>query len=159
MFSLAIHDAVQELHNLSANGHKLDMTAFYLDDGMIAGDVRVVAEALRILERRCATLGLKLNHGKNELVLPNDTADVNLHEYFPRDLLVDRETGLSRVFTNGCFEILGASIGDGAFCNAYTFEKVQKASSLLEKISQLDDPQVASRLLRNCAGSARSLTI
>ena len=42
----------------------LDMTTFYLDDGMIAGDIKVVAEALRVLETRCAALGLKLNHAK-----------------------------------------------------------------------------------------------
>ena len=59
LLSLAVHDTVQGLHNLSINGHKFDMTAFYLDDGVIAGDVRVVAEALRTLEQRCATLGLK----------------------------------------------------------------------------------------------------
>ena len=75
-----------------------------------------------------------------------------MFEFFPRDLLVDRETGQSRVLTNGCFEILGASIGDEAFCNAYTQDKTRTASSLLDKISQLDDPHVSTRLLRNCAG-------
>ena len=128
------------------------MTAFYLDDGRIAGDVKVVAKALELLESRCAAISLTLNHGKSELVLPNSSTDANLSELFPRDLLVDQETGESRILTNGCFEILGACFGDKAFCNSYTSDKVQKASRLLDKIAELDDPQVATRLLRNCAG-------
>ena len=70
MFSLAITDTVLEISNLSVEGTKLDMTTFYLDDGMIAGHVNVMAEVLHILESRCTALGLQLNHGKNELVLP-----------------------------------------------------------------------------------------
>ena len=93
LFSLAIHSTIQELNNLIEGGAKLDMTAFYLDDGIIAGDVKVVAKALELLESRCTAIGLTLNHGKSELVLPDSNTDANLSELFPRDLLVDRETG------------------------------------------------------------------
>ena len=111
LFSLAIRDTVKELSNFSVDNTRLDMTT-YLDDGMIAGDVKVVAEALRILESLCAALGLKLNRGKNELLLPNDNTDVNLREHFPRDLLIDRKTRNYQVFAHDCFENLGASNGD-----------------------------------------------
>ena len=87
--------------------------------------------------------------------MPNGSANINLHERLPGDLLVDRETGESRVFPNGCFEILGASIGNEAFCNAYTFDKARKEKVLLNKNSELDDPQVATRLFRNCAGGRK----
>ena len=153
LFSLAIHSVVKELSQLTTNdGKSLDMTTFYLDDGINAGDIKVVAEALRLLESCCPDLGLKLNHGKCELVLPGEGTHVSLDELFPRDLFWDPETGKSRVFLTGCFEILGASIVDKEFCSAYTQSKVNKATQLLAQIAKIDDPQVASKLLRSCAG-------
>ena len=153
LFSLAIHSVVKELHQLSTtSGGTLDMSTFYLDDGILAGDIEVVAEALRLLESRCPALGLSLNHGKCELVLPGEGTNANLDELFHKDLLWDRETGESRVFLRGCFEILGASVGDKEFCEGYTRGKVEKATQLLHQISCIEDPQVALRLLRNCAG-------
>ena len=75
-----------------------------------------------------------------------------LGNLFPAALLVDEETRESRVLWNGDFEILGAAIGCSSFCNDLAEEKVNKASKLLNEIAKLEDPQVASRLLRNCAG-------
>ena len=153
LFSLAIHAVVKELNQLSTNNNStLDISTFYLDDGILAGDIEAVAQALRLLESRCPALGLSLNHSKCELVLPGEDTDANLDELFPRDLLWDKETGESRVFLKGCFEILGASVGDKDFCENYTRGKVEKATQLLQQISCIEDPQVALRLLRNCAG-------
>ena len=81
---------------------------------------------------------------------------MNLDELSPKDLPGDPETGRSRVFLNGCFEILGASIGDK--CNAYTQDKVNKEPKLLEQIAQIDDPQVAVKVMRSCAGVCSSPT-
>ena len=47
----------------------------------------MVAEAVRLLEARCPVLGLSLNHGKCELVLPGEGTDANLDELFPKDLV------------------------------------------------------------------------
>jgi hypothetical protein len=153
LFSLAIHAVVRDLRQLSStNGGTLDMSTFYLDDGILAGDIEVVAEALRLLESRCPALGLSLNHGKCELILPGESTSAKLDELFPKDLLWDTETGESRVLLHGCFEILGASVGNKEFCEGYTRGKVEKATQLLHQISCIEDPQVALRLLRNCAG-------
>ena len=57
LFPLAIRSVIKELSQLTTNdGNSLDMTTFYLDDGIMAGDIKVVAEALRFLEFRCPAL-------------------------------------------------------------------------------------------------------
>ena len=153
LFSLAIHDTVKELSIIATpSASTLDLTTFYLDDGVLAGDAEVVADALRLLEARCSSLGLVLNHGKSELILPGADTSADLSSLFPHDLLCDAETGESRVLLNGNFEMLGASVGDADFCTAYTQGKTKKAAKLLDQIANIEDPQVATRLLRNCAG-------
>ena len=55
------------------------------------------------------------------------------------------------------FELLGAAVGDVAFVRAHTAERAAKAGDLLDSLRELEDPQVALRLLRACAGFARML--
>jgi hypothetical protein len=55
------------------------------------------------------------------------------------------------------FELLGAAVGDAAFVRAHTAERAAKAGDLLDSLGELEDPQVALRLLRACAGFARML--
>ena len=61
-------------------------------------------------------------------------------------------TGALRVFTKGNFELLGAAIGDDTFCEKYMAERVAQCDKLLGEPKAFDDPQVALRLLRACAG-------
>ena len=89
---------------------------------------------------------------KCELVLTAHAPSYSLADLFPQSLLVDEETGASRVLPNGNFELLGAAIGDDSFCDAYMSERVHKASKLPNELKQLEDSQVALRLLRSCAG-------
>ena len=56
---------------------------------------------------------------------------------------------------SGDFELLGAPIGSAAFCDAHTRERVAKAQLLLDELALLPDPQIALRLLRNCASFGR----
>lgn len=152
LFSLVVQPLAKELQELSHNDKKLDLTFFYLDDGVIAGDLEVVAAALHLVERRGQEMGLKLKVNKCELVLTASASSHNLSNLFPQSLLTNPVTGASRVLLNGNFALLGAAIGDASFCEAHTGERVQKSSELLEELKQLEDPQVALRLLRNCAG-------
>ena len=55
------------------------------------------------------------------------------------------------------FELLGAAIGEAAFVRAHTAEQAAKAGDFLDSLGELEDPQVALRLLRACAGFARML--
>ena len=151
-FAVAVQDLVADLARLPGDGPQLDLGVFYLDDGVLAGDVEAVSAAFQMMQSRGLQLGLKLKVSKCELVLTGDAADVELSTFFPRELLVDAETNESRVLTGGNFELLGAAIGDAAFCEEYTEGKVAKASRLLDCLSSLEDPQVSLRLMQKCAG-------
>ena len=60
-----------------------------------------------------------------------------------------------KVVHDGNFELLGGPIGDEAFCNRHTEARVAKAMRILETLGEGPDPQVALRLLRNCAGFSK----
>ena len=127
---------------------------FYLDDGVIAGGTAAVAAALRHIEQRAATRGLRLNLSKCEVATPGSASAADLSAALPPALLWD-EGGADRVVKS--FEFLGAAIGGDAFVASHTADRVRKAIPLLDAIAELEDPQVALRLLRTCAGHTRLL--
>ncbi len=66
LFSAAIHPMIEELQ-----GHLLDLgvlepslKAFYLDDGILAGDQEKVAAAIDFLETRFDGVGLSISMGE-----------------------------------------------------------------------------------------------
>ena len=130
----------------------LDLGLFYLDDGVLAGDVPAVAAALTQTQRQAATLGLRLNLRKCEVVAVGDVSLGDLVAHFPGELLREPD-GSSKVLRN--FELLGAPIGDLASTEAHALTRVAGAKALLEALGELDDPQVGLRLLRACAGHCR----
>ena len=149
LFAVAIQPLARDLCNAG-----LDIAVHYLDDGILAGDVAAVSRALRLVEARAATIGLTLNLAKCELVAAGSTDIAALHCHFPDSLLRDAE-GSNKVQRD--FELLGAAVGDAAFVRAHTAERAAKAGDLLDSFGELEDPQVALRLLRACAGFARML--
>ena len=126
---------------------------FYIDDGVLCGSAEAVSEALQLLQRECATLGLDLNMGKSELVLLTDNTpiDLDLDDKFPSALLWD-EAGQDRVLRKGNFDILGAPIGSGEHCGRHAETRIEASIPLLVAIAAIPDPQVALRLLRRCSG-------
>ena len=145
-FSLAVHSVLEEL----ATDRALDLKAFYLDDGFLAGPAAAVASALATLQLRCPALGLNLNLGKCELVIPCGRAPENLATLFPAPLLTDAETGACRLVLDRGFKLLGAPIGDKTFCEAFTQRRASKTKPTLEALADLH-PQVGLLLLRYCA--------
>ena len=127
---------------------------FYLDDGILCGDITTVAAGLRLVSERASTLGLKLKLSKCELILTAGHSSADLATLFPQELLVD-ELGNDRVVRGGGFEFLGAPIGTNEFCHQHANDRVTKATKLLEAIGNLPDPQVGLRLIRSCAGFCR----
>ena len=125
---------------------------FYLDDGVLAGDIPAVSAALAHVQQEAARLGLSLNLSKCEAVVVGATGAAALQPHLPHALLLDGH-GACRVLRN--FEFLGAAIGDDAFCHDHTAARASKANRLLEAIAEMDDPQVALRLLRACGGFTR----
>ena len=136
----------------SLRAGQLDLSFFFLDDGVIAGDVAAVQQALQEVERRGATIGLRLNLAKCEVVGVGRLDASTLSNRLPPELLRTPD-GASRLQWN--FELLGAAVGDVAFSAVNTLERVDKAAPLLEALGELEDAQVALRLLRSCAGHCR----
>ena len=150
LFAAALHPVVAGLSDLTVDGASLDMNAFFLDDGFLAGDLPVVAAALQRLLAEAAERGLELNLAKCTLVLPADAAPQDLSALFPADLLSDPTSGESRVSTGGNFDILKAAIGDQAHCEAFAEDRVTAAGELMRLLPGIGNPQVALRLLRHC---------
>ena len=154
LFSLALQPLALRLRGLGRfgnSGRALDICAFYLDDGVLCGDIRAVSEALTLLQDSCSALGRSLELSKSELVVLTADERPDLHQFFPRSLLVNTDTGASRVHKRN-FEFLGAPVGTSSFCAGQTRERVVAAQPLLDSLSALSDPQVGLRLLRHCGG-------
>ena len=114
----------------------IDLDLFYLDDGVLAGDVPAVAAALAQTQRRAAELGLRLNLRKCEVVATGDIAVGDLVGHLP-DALLRRTDGSSRLLRN--FEFLGAPIGDLASTAAHISSRVAGAQALLDAVGELED--------------------
>ena len=147
LFATALQPLAQELRQTS-----LDLSVFYLDDGVLAGDLPTVAAALQLVQSKASSVGLRLNLAKCELAAVGATTLADVLPHFPQALLFD-ETGHSKLLSN--FELLGAPLGDDDFVSGYAQDRVRRAKPLLEAVALLEDPQVALRLLRACAGHVR----
>ena len=132
----------------------MDLAFFYLDDGVVAGDVAAVAAALAHVQQRGSDFGLSLNLDKCEVVCVGGTSAADLAVHLP-DKLLRTSTGTSKVACD--FELLGAPIGSPTFVAHHTASRVEKAATLLDAVGELTDPQVGLRLLRVSAGHARVL--
>ncbi|CAE7483229.1 unnamed protein product [Symbiodinium natans] len=146
LFATALHQLAQELRT------GLALTIFYLDDGIIAGDMAAVGAAVAHLQQRGAALGLQLNLSKSEVIAVGDLDPDTLGRHLPAQLL-QAPDGSSKVRWN--FELLGAAVGTEAFVAEHTAGRVQKAAPLLEALAEVEDAQVALRLLKHCAGHCR----
>ena len=150
LFAAALHPVVAGLSDLTVDGASLDMNAFFLDDGFLAGELPVVAAALQRLLAEAAGRGLEFNLAKCTLVLPADAAQQDLSAFFPADLLCDPTSGESWVSAGGNFDVLKAAIGDQAHCEAFAEDRVTAAAELIRLLPGIGNPHVALRLLRHC---------
>ncbi|CAE7260807.1 unnamed protein product [Symbiodinium natans] len=98
--------------DLALRASPLDLALFFLDDGVIAGDVADVGQALSEVQRRGAALGLQLNLSKCEVVGVGRLDADMLRSHLPDELLF-KPDGTSRLQWN--FELLGAAVGDVTF--------------------------------------------
>lgn len=114
LFAVAIQPLVEQLRA------SMPFSVFYLDDGVVGGDVALVSQALVAIQQNAASLGLTLNLDKCELIAVGPTSPATLAQSFPAQLLVD-STGSNRVLHD--FELLGAAIGDPAFVAEHTRQR------------------------------------
>ena len=151
LFAAALQPLALALRNFEHGGKRLDLAAFYLDDGFLAGDLDLLGKALALVQREAEAIGLTLSIGKCELIIPAGMASSDVNEIFPPSLLFDPLAGVSRVNWSGDFELLGAPIGCSDHCEKFTMGKASGAHAIWELLPKLEDPQMALRLLRQCA--------
>ena len=110
------------------------------DDIILSGNDKAVAMALTVVQEEIAKIGLSLSLSKCELICSSvQNCDLSL---FPNNM---------KFITDGNFEYLGAPIGSQEFSNNYTQAKVDNLRPLFAAIANLENPQVAYFLLKNCS--------
>eukprot|EP00661_Eupelagonemidae_sp_cell13_P006118 gene6117-3590_t len=149
-FSLVLDEILPGMATAGNDGPgELDELFAYLDDGWIAGDDTAVARALRALLRLAPTIGLTLTLPKCELIPAAGVHSEMDRSLFPAEIAFPAPALAPDAV--GAFELLGAPIGPASFCAAHTRARVAAAQPLLDELALLPDPQIALRLLRNCA--------
>ena len=134
-FALVLHHLVlSTAKDESCQG--ILFNAWYLDDGVVAGPSSFVLHVVRLLQDLGPTLGLHLNPPKCELFSQGDLS------LFPSEMNKSCTPNLT---------ILGAPIGDVAFCSSLIASKRAAASILLSSLEKLGscDPHFATQDLQN----------
>lgn len=120
----------------------------------MAGSTSDILCALAILEREGRPLGLHLNLAKCELFSSiEDNFESVVHAPGMGRLSFPRQLSARSSVPN--FILLGSPVGDIDFCSQYVAKLRTANSKLLERLSQLEDPQVALHLLRTSASFAK----
>ena len=120
-FALVLHHLVLTIAK-DDSCQDLLFNAWFLDDGMVAGPSSSVQHVVHLLQDLGASLGLHLNPPKCELF---SLCDQSL---FPSEMNKSCTPNLT---------ILGAPIGDVAFCSSFVASKRAAASILLSSLEKL----------------------
>ena len=133
-FSLALHPIVRKIKEQVPG---LVINAWYLDDGTLCGSPADLARALSIIESDGPSYGLFLNRAKSLIYIPS-TYSVS------HPLLCDIPT------TSEGFTLLGSPIGPPTFCESSVADRVDKIRAIISNLSDLQDAQLETALLRSC---------
>jgi hypothetical protein len=132
LFSLVLHPLVLKI---KAEFPLLDLCVFYLDDGVIIGDIADVHQVFQLIQQQGPALGLHLNVKKNEIWWPCR----NGKDPFPAD--VDR-------VDNAGVKLLGAPIGSRSFTTEFVKKKLQALDDVTRALQQVNDSQIEFGLFR-----------
>ena len=146
LFALAIHPVVRQLSLVPG----VDVSAWYLDDGTIAGTQQGVCSALHAITSLGPPRGLTMNTCKTSLWWPNlalhPSVSLQLRE-LDRALLRPPGEGVT---------ILGSPVSHlPSFYTSYLSSKIDLTISAMRSLGVLQDPQIQLLLLRSCLGSCR----
>ena len=123
------------------------MSAWYLDDGSIAGDLRTVGAVFSVIQKEAAKIGLTVNQAKCHLWLPAGvTAGTSLPEELRSVTIHGPEEGL---------RVLGTPIGHPSWVKSWVDDFIKGLTNTLGRLKQLGSPRAASHILRSCLGSAK----
>jgi hypothetical protein len=146
LFCLVLHVLVRKIADSCPN---LDLHRWYLDDGVLCGDAGQVVHAYGIISRFGPDSGLVLNLAKCELFSSDPES---FSSVFNSPVLgnVEFPPELSQRSVHPNFVLLGAPLGDAAFCTGHVENLRETNKVLLDSLVKLEDPQVALHLLRTC---------
>ena len=137
LFAATLHSLVEKI---AKDVPDLSLNAWYLDDGICAGKESSLLSALEIISCYGKELGLNIKLGKCELWSQRD---------FPHIPAV-----IPRSAADG-FQLLGAPIGNSEFAITSLSKRIEKASICLEKLEELDDPQISLGIIKSCLGTPK----
>ena len=159
LFSLALKSLTEEIH---AACPRLNLHAWYLDDGVVGGHVEDVLRACEIVQARAGELGLELNLAKCEVIFGKRPR----YDPFPLPVVLQdgsvAKHGYKRLYmdVDGGFDLLGTPIGSDRFVDDYVEHKVLKRClAAFAAVETLEDPHVAYCLLRSTCGFSRLVHI
>jgi hypothetical protein len=143
LFAIAIHPQILEVKRRVDEQFpgELDFTAFYLDDGTIAGTDQAVALFCTLFKDELAGIGLDLTFPKCEVIPAAGLDSEALQSLFPDFIWRG----------NGDFKLLGTPFGSAGFCTEHTRKRKVKSEALMKSIAELDDRQAALLLIRHCS--------
>ena len=120
--------------------------AWYLDDGVLAGDRPAVSRAMHIIEEMGSALGLHINFAKCELFSSKGNTS------FPPAVKFSLLPNM---------DILGAPVGDYLHCSKFIADKRAESKKLLSSLVDVAgvDLQVTFTLLRMCGGFCKMVHI
>ena len=134
-FALTLLPVVEQL---STSIPSLKLNLWYLDDGVLSGDIDSLHQAVNFIESVGPSRGLHLNRSKCLLSLPQDlTLPSNP---LPPEIPV----------TSAGFTLLGAPIGPSSFLSSSLSHTISNLSQTLSLLPALHDSQMETTLLRSC---------
>jgi len=140
-FASAIHDTLQ-----STQGVPLTWQTWYLDDGILVGDLTSITQAALHLGNRFANLGLLLN-----------TAKCTLWGPIASEVLLEGVPVVPWSLEHG-ITVLGCPVnhpGSSYHTKAAWQQATEKVGKICGKLSALGNPQIAHYLMQNCVDACR----
>ena len=141
LFALTLNRLIDRL-----KAHDLATNIWYLDDGLLAGDLKTLAQVFDILLKEGPSLGLKVNRSKCHLWTP---------QLFPGPLpTIFRED----VQFHGPLEgmrVLGCPVGSPKWTRDWLQTYLQGFRESLDRLRQLASPKAQSQILRSCLGTTK----
>lgn len=117
-----------------------EFVAFYLDDGLVAGNYDSAFQDLKTIVNECSIIGLQVNTAKCELFFCSEVDQEILNQFNAI------ATGIKVVLE---LTLLGAPISDNAFEDVSN-KKWNEMQVLFERLLALDNNHIAFYLLKNC---------
>ena len=133
-FSLVLHSIIEKIKEAVPG---ILINAWYLDDGTLCGSQQDLAAALSIIESDGPPRGLFLNRAKSFIYTPANSS-------ITHPLLCNIPA------SSDGFTLLGSPIGPSAYCEAIVLKRVNKIEETLSRVSDLQDSQMETTLLRSC---------